>query len=55
MPVKKFKPRRTLIVPYGLKTCLECVAEAVVRERPKRVRHFVEVYYQGLLEYRNGE
>ncbi|XP_048108851.1 serine-rich adhesin for platelets-like [Alosa alosa] len=55
MPVGKSKPcrRRSVIVPYGLKTWLECLAMAVAKECPKCMRRFIAKYCQELLEYRN--
>ncbi|XP_041913353.1 serine-rich adhesin for platelets-like isoform X17 [Alosa sapidissima] len=55
MPVGKSKPcrRRSVIVPYGLKTWLECLAMAVAKECPKCMRRFIAKYCQELMEYRN--
>ncbi|XP_063056958.1 mucin-16-like isoform X3 [Engraulis encrasicolus] len=53
MPEKRLKTRRTVIVPYGLKTWLECVTQAVARECPKHMGQFLADYSQELLQYRD--
>ncbi|KAL4624613.1 titin-like [Arapaima gigas] len=50
-----FRTRKTLIVPYGLKSWLGCVCRAVLLEEPGNVIDFIFDYCTGLLNFRSRE
>ncbi|XP_062386067.1 mucin-2-like isoform X2 [Sardina pilchardus] len=45
--------RPTLLIPYGLKSILECVCRAIKVEEPQHIQQFIAAYCKDLLEHRN--
>eukprot|EP00063_Salmo_salar_P020904 XP_013995739.1 PREDICTED: uncharacterized protein LOC106569181 isoform X3 [Salmo salar] len=47
-----FKPPLTIIIPYGLKSWLECLCRAILIEGPRQIPEFIAAYCVELLEFR---
>ncbi|KAK6310756.1 hypothetical protein J4Q44_G00188110 [Coregonus suidteri] len=47
-----FKPPLTIIIPYGLKSWLECLCRAIFIEGPRQIPEFIADYCVELLEFR---
>ncbi|XP_042184753.1 endochitinase A-like isoform X2 [Oncorhynchus tshawytscha] len=47
-----FKPPLTIIIPYGLKSWLECLCRAIFIEGPRQIPEFIAAYCVELLEFR---
>uniref|UniRef100_A0A8C9V0E0 Uncharacterized protein n=1 Tax=Scleropages formosus TaxID=113540 RepID=A0A8C9V0E0_SCLFO len=50
-----FRSRKTLIIPYGLKSWLGCVCRAVLLEEPGNITDFIFDYCTGLMNFRSRE
>ncbi|KAK6302718.1 hypothetical protein J4Q44_G00270730 [Coregonus suidteri] len=47
-----FKPPLTIVIPYGLKSWLECLCRAILIEGPRQIPEFIAAYCDELLEFR---
>uniref|UniRef100_A0A4W5P114 RIIa domain-containing protein n=1 Tax=Hucho hucho TaxID=62062 RepID=A0A4W5P114_9TELE len=47
-----FKPPLTIIIPYGLKSWLECLCRAILIEGPSQIPEFIAAYSVELLQFR---
>ena len=45
---RRFEAPPTLIIPYGLKSWLECICRAVFIERPQNITEFISAYCEEL-------